>query len=381
MDVQSQVHNSISITGPLIPFGSPVVLSVGSGQKFNELSDLSSGTLKLKTVISGTNGQPYTICKPYISWITSYTITITFKGGKGEQRTVLYTGNNGRGDAGFIYTLIDQSSGRTEDVTMIQNLNPPMTTSKLSLDATIPLRYLIDPLCTKRYLPISYFTIVPVFDTILNIFSPGANMPNFAATVVRYALEYPSYRVKSMPGALMYPDPRLTFVNRKTYPINTSTILETLNVPGKLLRVFYFMVEQKTSLAAGGSPNPYNFNPNPSSVTTYHQINGAGCSFPLNPEYNAVFDLTAEVGIARHYEEFIQIINKNNPPSNTVISYTTWRDNYRIYAIEVNNSDFFNQTILSLTINLGVATTKPFDLYIVNQYLPSIANLSKDDHT
>lgn len=380
MEIKKTLPNSIAITGPLSPFGQQVTLNVGSDQKMTSLVDLSSARLRMIVNITGTLGLPCVICKPYIAWITTYTFTPTFKGGKGETRSVLYTGNPGRGNAGYVYSLMDRSAYNTLDQSFVENNRPPFSTMITTLDVSIPFRYLIDPLCTKRYLPISYFSFVPTFDTFLNIFAPGdPSQTSLAATVNAYYLEYPSYIVKSMPMELMYPDPRLTFIQTQNYSTPTSTILQTINVPGKLLRIFYFFVQEFTSTF--GPPvtqNPFNFAANQSSVINQHQLTGSGKVYPLNPVYNAVFTTTSQVGLSRHYEEFMCNINKFQPSSNTIITYTEWRDNVRIYSIEVNDDGLFQQTILNFQAQFSTPTSVPFNLYIVSQYLPSVANLKRD---
>jgi hypothetical protein len=181
-----------------------------------------------------------------------------------------------------------------------------------------------------------------------------------------------------MPMELMYPDPRLTFIQTQNYSTPTSTILQTINVPGKLLRIFYFFVEEYTSTFSPATKNPFNFAANQFSVINQHQLTGSGKVYPLNPVYNAVFTTTSEVGLSRHYEEFMCNINKFQPSSNTIITYTTWRDNVRIYSIEVNDDGLFQQTILNFQAQFSMPTSVPFNLYIVSQYLPSVANLKRD---
>jgi hypothetical protein len=87
-------------------------------------------------------------------------------------------------------------------------------------------------------------------------------------------------------------------------------------------------------------------NPNPNSIVTTHQLSSMGSVFPLVSNYGAVLNTTTETGAIRHYMELMDIIGKDRPDEDTIVTFDQWINQWRIYAIEIgveqHNGQQFN---------------------------------------
>jgi hypothetical protein len=375
MSKRSSNSNHVGFPGPLIPWGQPVSLTIGAPSSPSDCMDMSSArfVLTCQAVFTGvTPPVDFKICKPAIAWIKQYTLVTTYHDGSGKTKAVSTTGYPGRGDAGFLYSLMDRSSGQTVDVSYPECISRQSGVAFNTFEVTIPVRYLIDPFCTTRFLSISNIMFNPTFDQFLNIFSPPTG-GTLSINVIGYHLDYMSYKLDSLSSGLRYPDPRITFMQASTVQAGETAITQIINVPGKLIRVFYYFLVDKASAADGTSANPYSFNPHPNAVVTQHQITCSGKAFPLSSSYAATSSPTSSTGLSRHYYELLSNINKLTPNANTILSYEMYRDNYRIYSIEVDDKDLQYQSSVTLQINLCNPTIVTSNLVMINQYLPYTA--------
>ena len=310
-----------------------------------------------------------TILSPAITWVKTYTAQISYKLSNGESKNVIYTGMASRGDVGYVYSLWTRSAPNTAMQNFPEVLSS-RTVSGTQTDEYIPLMFLLDCASTDRWLPIQRIELNMYFAPAANIFFAPSS-PAFIPNVTNYYLEFPSGTIDtSMPKELYLPDPRRTFINIGSVPVGTLSLpTTTIAISGKPLAVFYYFLS--TSGSTTTTPGTYNLNPNPYSVTNYHQIVTAGHPFPPTPTYNAVYDGNNNTGCIRHYREFLRVVGKYLPKENTSITFDSWLANIRIYGIQINDNAIYNQISLPLQITLSQPTVNPCNIIIVTQYIPS----------
>jgi hypothetical protein len=192
--------------------------------------------------------------------------------------------------------------------------------------------------------------------------------------IASYNIEFPSAMATPyLDRALMYPDHRKTFNQKDSLVVGKQSITMPISVSGKVLEVFYWFKRSAPSTTT--TPAVFSFNPNPFSVVTNHQINIAGHSYPLNPNYNSSFTAAGvEVGLSRHYDELLINVNKYNPQRNTFLDYVTWRDSLRIYSILMNDSAVTRATTLNLQILLSQPITVACEFNLAIRYVSEKAS-------
>jgi hypothetical protein len=369
MSIIKRKYNSLSYNTNPIPWGTAATIIVPGDNAPTSTMNLSSARLRLTISFQGATG-PVTITAPAITWISSYTITITYKvGSNAKGHSVIYTGMNGRGDAGYLYSLWTRSAPNTAMQTFPEVLSSRTITGSLT-EESIPIMFLLDSASTERWVPIQQITMSLNFKPLNQLmFCP--NSPTFNASVTNYWFDFSSgYIGPNMPRELCLPDPRRTFMYNVPILSPITSTNQILAIPGKPLAIFYWFFNQTAATLT--SPATYNLNPNPFSVTTYHQIAISGHTFPLEPQYFTTYDATGNnTGTSRHYDEFLMSVNKYMPDKNTSITYDDWLSNHRIYSILMNDVDVFDTIALPLQIIMSSPTVNPCNLYIAVQYLPS----------
>lgn len=368
MSIINRKNNRIPNGGTPFPWGSSTSFNVGGDSL--PMNAINMAGMRIKMTIQFQNStSPVTITAPSISWISQYTIIVSYKLGDGKAKNVLYTGQPGRGDVGYLYSLWTRSAPNTVMQTTPEVLSS-RTISGPQIEETIPMLFLLDPASTERWCPIQQINFTLTFKPLNQLmFSP--NSPNFNAMVTNYWCEFDSGSITpSMPKELCLPDPRRTFVNLQSLSSGISSTNVPIVVSGKPLAVFYFMLTQTP--ATTSSPATYNLNPNPYSVPTFHQILISGHPFPINPSYSSIYDNTGNnTGTSSHYDELLTNVNKYMPDKNTFITYDNWLSNYRVYSILINDTDIYNAVVMPLQIAFSTALTTTCTLYVVTQYLPT----------
>jgi hypothetical protein len=369
MSIVNRKSNRIPSSATILPWGTAASFQIGGDSVPMNAINLATAELKMTIQLQNATS-PVTIIAPAISWISQYTVTISYKIGEGKAKNVMYTGQPGRGDAGYLYTIWTRSAPNTAMQTFPEVLSARTVSGTLT-EETIPMMFLLDAAATERWCPIQQITFVLSFKQLNQImFAP--NSPNFNAFVNNYWFEFDSGSITpKMPKELCIPDPRKTFINLASIPVGTISIPAVpLVIPGKPLAVFYYMLSAKPATLT--SPPTYNLNPNPFSIVTFHQILVAGHPFPINSSYFSVYDATGNnTGTSSHYKELLSNINKYLPDKNTIITYDNWLNVNRVYSILINDTAIFNATTMPLQIGLNTATVNPCDLIVITQYLPT----------
>lgn len=363
------MNNSLSSVGNPFPFNNQTDLQFGFGSDENAVASMFNARLRLRLNILNSSGTT-TILRPNIAWIKNYTVTCTYKLGDGAKKTTTYSSQPARGETGFIYSLMNRSFNNTGMESYPENLQPRVVTGS-STEAIIPLMYLFDFAATERWLPLLHLQLQLSFDSQEKIFfSPGVDpISTLQVQIVSYNLEFPSaIATPYLDRALMYPDHRKTFDQITTWLVGEQSKTINISVSGKILEVFYWFKDVSSSTST--TPGSFKFNALPFEPVTYHQINISGMSFPLQPQYFAEFTSGGvEIGLFRHYDELLQNINKYTPQRNTFLTYETWRDSFRIYSIEMNNSHAAEATTMPLQIQLSSPASSNCSLQVTTRYV------------
>lgn len=368
MSLIDRKSNRIPNAGVPFPWGSAAPFIISNDSLPMNTINLASARLRLTMTFQNNTGD-VVISTPAIGWISQYVVTISYKLGDGRAKNVIYTGQPGRGDVGYLYSLWTRSAPNTQ-----MRVTPEVISSRTvkgpNIEETIPLMFLLDPASTERWAPIQQIQFTLSFKP-LNLIMSSNNSPTFNVMVTNYWVEFESGTIsKSMPKELCLPDPRRTFINLQTLVTGTSSVNIPITVAGKPLAVFYFMLLQTPATAT--TPPIYNLNPNNFSATTFHQILVAGHPFPINPSYFVTFDSTGnETGLSAHYDEFLVNVNKYMPDKNTIMTYNTWLNQYRVYSIYINSPDIYNSVAMPLQIQFANPITTNCSLIVVTQYLPT----------
>jgi hypothetical protein len=316
------------------------------------------------------------ITRPCIAWINTCNTVIEYHGMPAGEN---YTSQSNRGDVGYILELLDLTYSGWEDSKDLETLAVPSAVALANnqpFEVAIPLRYLIDPCLTKKFLPIKTFTFSPNWRTLLECIAPGTGVTGFNVICNSLYISYPTAYMKLNPESpLKLPDLRGIYI----YPLNravgdTQTSL-TITPPGRPVYLYHaFLCSNTNALPGVASTGLYSFAPASTadqSYVNFQQVSLGGKTFPLNPQYNTT---ATGVGAGMLYHELQCISNNFTSGQDTFCTFAAFKTNYRIYAIDLsdNKSDAatfqFNAQYGALALPTG-ATTITHIIFVM--YVPS----------
>lgn len=286
----------------------------------------------------------YGIIRPSVSWASQVQTTVQFIGPNGTD-IINYTGYANRGVAGNVLEILEYSYNKFNMYDPIEFLTPASGLTNTTFDVVIPLKFLADIAYDAQLLNLDLITTTITWENADKIFS----FPTTGVTVGvnKIDIKYPTIATTS---AELIPRPIREIPNRQIYIqqqdllSGSNSINASIGVSFPASVMYYFFIPQNSGL--------YNLNPNPNSVVTTHQLSSMGSVFPLTANYGASLTPTVDVGLIRHYMELMDIIGKDRPEHDTILTFNNWKDLYRIYAIEIgveqhNGQQFNFQSTLS----------------------------------
>lgn len=322
--------------------------------------------LRLQNVPTG-----QAIKKPVIAWITVYDITLNFTNGT----TKRFATQAQRGLVGNILQLSNNSFSNTQD-NILNNLitNDVGTSPQVSdQEYSIRLEYLVDAFMSKKYLSIKNMTMNVTFDSATNIFS-GTSQQLQDVRLSGIFLDFQTYKLDlaRTEKRLLHHDIHSIYVAggyiASQIPGSTNvTFTQTLSIPGSLMCLFYCFIPADSSAAM--DYNAWN-----GSVVRYHSLQSMSNKlYPTNPNYDTIPG-NNNIGLNRHYTEYMSAINKLCPNSDTFVTYQKYVETYRFYTIST-----YNHKMTSGSYTLQITQTNPtpvpvkiliFGLYIPTEYYP-----------
>jgi len=295
---------------------------------------------------TGTTKIPIFI-RPPITWINNVQCKITYDL-SGQDHVEQYTSQSFRGDVGYMMELLDLSFSAWTDADRLEYLTTPSTIAQAgeTFEVAIPLRYLVDPCVTQKFLPVKYFEFQPSWRAQNECVLPAtASTTDFVVTMSNMYFCYPTVQVppRSIPAGLELPDVRSVYVQALFVGAGQTQTNATLVFAGKPNKIFhYFLATGATSAAL----STYSLSVNTTSIgatevpncITYQQITAGGKGFPISPQYQ----LTANekgVGSAALYHELQYISQNFQPQKNTQVTYENFINKYKIYALDLSDCD------------------------------------------
>ena len=305
----------------------------------NVFVNLNQADIILSLTIQGlTVGQTYGVLRPSVAWASQVQTTVQFIGPNGTD-IINYTGYANRGVAGSVLEVLEYSYNKYNMYNTIEFLTPVTGLNNVTFDVLIPMKFLADIAYDAQLLNIDLITTTITWEQVNKIFS----LPSSSVTVAvnKIDIKYPTIATTS---AELIPRPIREIPNRQIYIqqqdllAGANSINASIGVSFPASVMYYFFIPQNSSV--------YNLNPNPNSVVTTHQLSSMGSVFPLVSNYGAILTPTIDVGLIRHYMELMDIIGKDRPEHDTILTFENWRDIHRIYSIEIgveqHNGQQFN---------------------------------------
>lgn len=313
---------------------------------------LNEARLILNLTATGAPTLALTFIKPPLAWINTANTTIQYFGEGGGTVTESYSTQSNRGDVGVVLELLDlTSAGWTQNNNFEYNNTAvaPTTTAighTNTFEVAIPLRYLIDPCVTKKFLPVKTLTFTPNWRSLLECINPNiaGNVAVFNVIMNSMYVCYPTVSMHPAPDiGLRLPDLRGIYILPINKSADSTQTSVTITVPGKPVYLYHFFLTSVASAAAGGAVpanGKYTLANAGSGVVSFQQVNLGGKSFPLNPQYGTGnIAATYSSNVAAFYHELQCISNNFASGQDTFLTYDLWKNNFRIYAIDLSDSD------------------------------------------
>jgi len=303
----------------------------------NVFVNLNQADIILNITIKGLpNGGTYGVIRPSVSWVNQIQTVVQFIGPNGTD-IINYTGYSNRGIAGHVLELMEYSFQKFNMYDPIEFLTPASGLTQTTFDVLVPLKFLADIAYDAQLLNLDLITMSISWESVDRIFSFSTS--GVTVGVNKIDIKYPTIATTS---AELIPRPIREIPNRQIYITqqNLLTGADSVNAsvgvsfPASVM--YYFFIPQNLGL--------YNINPNPNSVVTTHQLSSMGSVFPLVSSYFSILSPTTDIGLIRHYMELMDIIGKDRPDHDTILTFNNWRDLYRIYAIEIGVEQHNGQT-------------------------------------
>lgn len=306
----------------------------------NTFMSIHEGDIILSLTINNLPlGSSYDILKPSLNWVMQCDTTIQFITSEGP-KIIDYNGYNLRGEAGHLLELLEYSKPKWDMYSDLEFLEPKNGLTSTTFDVVIPLKFLIDPAYDDKLLNIDYVKFSISWQSQDSIFQFDNTLPlKPSVQCNKVDIKYPTITTSNSSMIAMI-DRQIP--NRQIYvqKINLLPFSDSANavisVPFPASVLYYFF--KSTDNVS------YNMNPNPNSVVTLHALTAMGNTYPLVTNYGVHYQNgVVEVGMKRHYLELMDIINKDCPEKSNQLSYSKWRDQYRVYAIEIGTEQHMGQ--------------------------------------
>lgn len=325
----------------------------------NTFMNLNQADLIMNLSITNFNPltQTYSIIRPTVAWISQINTTITFATKEGPL-IINYSGYNNRGIAANVLETLEYSKAKWDQYNPIEYLSPQGNLSNSNFEVLIPLKFLNDSSYDAGLLNIETISFNISWESQTKIFDFGT-LTSAGVQTNRVDIKYPTITVSNTD---MIPPSVREIPNRQVYIASidlnggNSAANGTVSVPFPASVLYYFFT---------GVGDLYTLNPNPQSVVTNHSLTSMGQVYPLISNYNAKFNSSGnEVGLLRHYIELMDISGKDKPENNSILSYPYWRDEARIYTIEIGTEQKNGQQY-NFATNFSQSTSIPSTCVLV----------------
>lgn len=323
----------------------------------NTFINLNQADLIVTMNITGLpSGATYSVLRPSVAWISQVNTTIQFLTEKGPE-IVNYNGYNNRGVAANVLEILEYSAPKFNQYSDIEFLAPTSGLTNVNFEVLIPLKFLSDSSYDAQLLNIDYISFNITWESQDRIFSFSSGTPVVNTTKVD--IKYPTTTVTTkelIPRHIREIPNRQVYIQQIDLLTGSNAANTNVSVPFPCSELFYFFV---------GTGNDYNLNPNPSSVVTNHSLTSMGTTYPLIATYAAnLTPGTTSIGLIRHYMELMDITGKDTPEFNTTLTFANWRDNLRIYAIEIGTEQHNGQQF-NFTSTFNTPTSTPSTCVLV----------------
>jgi hypothetical protein len=327
--------NSFPINTSMFGTNQTYLITCAGQNSFIDLNDASM--ILTISVVGLTPPATYSVLRPSLSWISQIQTTIKYQTPAGQEIKT-YTGYINRGVAGNMLEIFEYSQPKFDMLQPIEFLTPTSGLTNTTFSALIPLKFLCDPAYDAQLLNIDSICFSISWEQSPNIFVATAGTPQFIVDKVDF--KYPTTTVTSsdiIPKHVREIPNRQIYIQNQDILAGSNSVNTQVNISFPCSEIYYFFLGQGSN---------YSLNPNPRSVVTQHQLASMGAVYPLVGTYQASYNpgLVETGGVIRHYDELLSIIGKNTPEFSNTLTYTNWRDNLRIYAIEVGTEQRQGQT-------------------------------------
>lgn len=282
---------------------------------------------------------------PGVAMFSHVSSTMNLGRPDGTTEVITQASQAGRGDAAYALQNIEYSYGKYNNNSKAEFLaNPPIPISTSSFELRIPFKFLFDFAAMEdKYLLIEKLSIVYTWKSLLSVFQPPLNSPNFAITLsgidyiyYTYTFHNPETIKKHLSiDMLSIPDRRM-YVLKNTVLAGESTFSKNYSIPGIPVKMYYFFTSETPSSADGTAQGTYTLNPNDSAIVTQQQITAGDRIFPTNPIYNSKKSSTEQVGCLRHFDDFQKVSGHFDMDCDSILNYEEWLLNKRIYAVSLS---------------------------------------------
>jgi hypothetical protein len=270
----------------------------------------------------------YSVLRPSTTWVTQIQTEIKFQTDRGQE-IKNYAGYVNRGLAANMLEIFEYSQPKFNMLTPVEFLTPTTGLTSTTFNALIPLKFLCDPAYDAALLNLDSIAFTIAWEQQANIFSFSSGTPivtvdkvdfKFATTTVTSKDVIPKH-IREIPN-------RQVYIQTDFVAAGSNSVSSYVTVAFPCSELFYFFVGQGSN---------YTLNPNPSAIVTTHQLASMGSVYPLVSNYQASYNpgVIETGGVLRHWDELISIVGKDTPEFSNTLSYTNWRDNLRIYGIEI----------------------------------------------
>ena len=325
MSIEKRWNNASFPTGTTI-FGTNASYPI-TCSGVNTFVNLHNADIVVNLTVNNLSaGGSYAIVRPTTAWISQANITITYQTSEGE-KIVNYPAFINRGTAGNVLELLEYSEPKFGMYNPIEYLTASNGLTNVNFDVLIPLKFLADVAYDPALLNVDNIVFNITWESQDRCFQSldPIKIQSNSVNINYYTM------VCSTPDII--PMKLREIPNRQIY-IQTIDLLAGSNAANTQIAVpfpspvlFYYFVNVNGA---------YNLNPNPLSVVNSHSLTGMSTTYPLIANYNAKYvPGVTEVGMIRHYIELMKISGKDKPENSSHLSYDTWRDSLRIYAIEI----------------------------------------------
>ncbi len=316
----------------------------------NTFINLNQADLIVTMNITGLLSATYSVLRPSTAWISQINTTIQYMTERGPE-IVNYNGYNNRGIAANVLEILEYSAPKFAQYSEIEFLAPTSGLTNTNFETLIPLKFLSDSSYDAQLLNIDYISFNITWESQDRIFSFTAGTPVVNTTKVD--IKYPTITTTTkdiIPKHIREIPNRQIYIQQIDLLTGSNAANTNVSVPFPCSELFYFFV---------GLGNNYSLNPNPASVVTNHSLTSMGSIYPLVATYAANLTTgTTSIGLIRHFMELMDITGKDKPENNTTLTFANWRDNLRIYAIEIGTEQHVGQQF-NFTSTFNVATTNP----------------------